>query len=41
MSTNRCVDKDVVCVCTHTHIVEYYLAIKKNEKCHWQQHGWT
>ena len=25
--------------CTYT--VEYYSAIKKNEKCHLHQHGWT
>ena len=23
------------------YIVEYYSAIKKNENCHLQQHGWT
>ena len=29
------------CVYTDTHTVEYHSAIKKNEKCHLQQLGWT
>ena len=34
MSINRGIDKDVICVYTHTHkpnTMEYYSAIKKNE----------
>ena len=28
-----------VCVCVCVYLMEYYSAIKKNEKCHLEQHG--
>ena len=34
-------DEDVGYIHTHTYTMEYYSAIKKNEKCLLQQHGWT
>ena len=34
--THRCTH-----ACMYIHIMEYYSAMRKNEFCHLQQHGWT
>ena len=34
-----CLSDVYVCTHTYTYRIEYYSAIKKNEICHFQQHG--